>query len=184
MKRNKLLLLLILASMVLLSSCAAYRAPRGWLPEKKNVAQEVYGGWLYLEWTGNPKQEVTQGEFVGVNENTVFVFDHKILTRVPMDRVSYASLKLHDDDRSSFAAWTFFGTLSTITNGWFLVFSLPLWLFAGTAITSYESYSGSFIEKLPKDAWWGTVTRYSRFPQGIPKEVDLSTLQSKVFLSQ
>jgi hypothetical protein len=80
-----------------------------------------------------------------------------------------------------YTVWTLLGSLSTITNGFYLVLTFPLWLISGGIITVNESESGLFKTEYPGEEWWRTVARYSRFPQGIPKEVDLRKLKSKIF---
>jgi hypothetical protein len=184
-KSTTVALLVIVFCALTLSSCATNHAPSGWLPDRKTISQEKYGGWLYLKWRGRlGEEEITQGEFIGIYDTTCFIFDHTILIRVPIDHISLASLKIHEDDRGSLAVWTLLGTLSTISNGFYLLITAPLWIIAGTIITSTESNSGLFTEEYPDIGWWRTVTRYSRFPQGIPKEVDLSKLKSKLVFSE
>jgi hypothetical protein len=174
--------LAIIFCLTLLSSCASYHAPRGWLPDRKKVAQDAYGGWIYLEWKGYlQEEEVTQGEFVGIYDTTAFVLDNTVLIHVPMDRITYASLKINDDDRGLFAIWTLLGATSTITNGFYLAITAPFWIIAGNIITINESESGLFRTEYPGNGWWRTVAKYSRFPQGIPKGVDLRKLISKIF---
>lgn len=184
-KSITVVLLSVVFSAITLSSCATNHAPSGWLPDRKNIAQEAYGGWLYVEWRGRlAEEEVTQGEFIGVYDTTCYIFDHTVLIHVPIERISYASLKIHNDDRGAFFAWTLLGSIATISNGFYLVFTFPAWLIAGSIVTSNEANSGLFVEEYPEAGWWRTVTRYSRFPQGIPKDLDLSKLKSKLFLPQ
>ena len=174
-------ILSILFCALILSSCATNHAPRGWLPDRKDVAKEIYGGWLYVEWKGSlAEEEVTQGEFIGITDEACLLLDHSVLIRIPKDHISYASLKIHTDDRGAFFTWTLLGALGSISNGFYLVFTMTSWIIGGSIITSNEANSGLFVEEFPDTGWWRIVTRYSRFPQGIPKEVDLSKLKSKL----
>ena len=169
----------IFCCVALLSGCASYHAPKGWLPERTYVEQEPYGGWLYVEANRNGMQKMADGEFIGTSDESLLLLNENGLTRVPLDLISYASLKLHDDDRSNFAIWTALGAISTISNGWLLAITAPLWIISGSIITGSETYSGFYEARPPRSIWWRTTTMYSRFPQGIPPGLDVDKLRPK-----
>ncbi len=148
------------------------------------VAKDAFGGWLYLEWRGfRAEEEVTQGEFIGISDTTCLILEHTVVIRVPMDHISYASLRIHSNNYGAFFIWTALGAISSISNGPFLLITMPAWLIGGGIATSNEEKSGSFTKDYPDALWWRKAANYSRFPQGIPKEVELSKLKSKLVSS-
>jgi hypothetical protein len=64
-----------------------------------------------------------------------------------------------------FGVWTLLGTLSSVSNGLFLVFSAPIWLGTGIATsTASSSYNRARFEKPNFTNLW----QFARYPQGLP----------------
>jgi len=57
------------------------------------------------------------------------------------------------------------GALSTLSNGYLLVFTAPLWMIGGT-IAAHSQYHAPIV-KTPNEEW-ERVRPYARFPQGLP----------------
>ena len=166
----------------LLSSCNVYHAPKGWLPEQGDVAREPFGGWLFIKYNDGGVQRTSEGEFIGFNDETLLLLDEVVLIRVPnSDRnITFASLKINDDDRGAYTLWAVAGILGTpFINGWYSIFTWPFWVVGGPIAASAEYYRGAYISEKPDMAYWRSVAPFSRFPQGIPVDLDVRTLKPK-----
>lgn len=79
------------------------------------------------------------------------------------------------------AVWMFTGMLSTITLGFWLLYTIPVWAITGgiaTGSTSREpvvSYPGYPLS---------SFRLYARFPQGLPPGIDPLALKRKPFLPE
>jgi hypothetical protein len=165
----------------LMFGCSPYRAPSGWLPERNNVAKEPYGGWLYVEFKDRGVEKNVRGEYIGIVDTTLLLLNINGIIRIPKDNITYAALKINDDDRGLYVAWTILGILGTpFVNGFYSIFTLPLWIVGGIASSTAEGGSGSFVSYDRNPLWWRSIAPYSRFPQGIPHELDVDLLKPKL----
>ena len=72
------------------------------------------------------------------------------------------------------------GTLSTVSHGFFLVFSAPVWIITSTVI--WNNQTKTAVERYPDDFEWITLDAmrvYARFPQGLPENLDRTKLEQK-----
>jgi hypothetical protein len=174
---------IVLLAAVLLGGCAASYAPDDWLPEADMVQEEQYGAWISLTpVNANPrlktKYVLISGEFIGADSNYVYVLGGSIQA-VPADSITRSVLELADTDRELYPAWGLLGALSTISHGFFLVFSLPTWIITGSIISSNEVSSNRYEEENPPKEYWSRLLKFSRFPQGMPPGLDLNKLKPK-----
>ncbi|MBS1902520.1 MAG: hypothetical protein JSS75_02320 [Bacteroidetes bacterium] len=190
---NKTITLLILASSLLLGSCASYRVPRGWLPKRDQVAADPYGGWIYLRLGQASHEAIVQGEYIGTTDSAAYVLTDYGMVRVPYDRVLSIELRIHDVATGEMATWGGFGTVSTLTHGWWLVFTAPAWVGMWIGTSNAESAAGHFSYYRDADLadqsgnsstriWLQSKSEYARFPQGIPKGIRLDKLEPKHYL--
>jgi len=181
MKRiNARSLLCIGTVATLLGGCGVTRAPDGWLPDPPGLERQAYGGWLHLE-IPNGKEIIEEGgEFIGVRDTVVYLLDAKRgVLMIPMSTITFASVDFHDKETGKFAGWTVAGSLSTVTHGFWLILSFPAWILFGTISTVGVSHLGSEEESNPDQAWWQKVTKFARFPQGLPPSLDVKSLRPK-----
>jgi hypothetical protein len=178
---------IILFAAILFGGCASSYAPDNWLPESDKVQEEAYGGWLSLvPVNANPKMSfkhtLIAGEFIGVDSANVYLLGDT-LKIIPMDSIKRSILEMAQTNKSKYTGWTVLGSVSTISHGWFLVFTLPVWIIAGTSITSEDSYSNRYEADMPPKEYWKNISKFSRFPQGIPAGLDLQILRPKIIVA-
>lgn len=154
--------------MIVLAACACSPDPRHRTLE--NVQRDGRGGWVVLARAGKPALE---GELIALGDDVLDVLDHDQLIRVP--RVEIASLEVWAWPTSPGAVGVYggLGTISTISNGVFLVFTAPAWLVT-TAITAVHESRAS-LYRYPGDSW-NRLAIWARFPQGLPAGVDAHQL--------
>jgi hypothetical protein len=102
--------------------------------------------------------------------------DDKLRWAAP-DALFELRLGVHDNNKGGFIGWTVLGALSTISHGFWLVFSAPAWILIGSVATSHESHRG-ILDCPPRQetahpdvACLDVAGRFARFPQGPPPGV-------------
>ncbi|MFH1050260.1 MAG: hypothetical protein V1779_04935 [bacterium] len=179
---------------LLFLGCATTKAPRGWLESPSDVDFKAWGGWVQLKVLPDKAKSIEDfddnfsnydlnvggGEFISFQDSLVYViFKNKVL-KIPFYRIYRAELEISSDKKGWLALWTVLGTLSTASHGFVLIFTAPAWLLFGTAATVGESNRNRFRQYTPDYDWWVRAKKFSRFPQGLPKDFDLSQLKSKM----
>ena len=170
--RWRAIFLLILA---LLSGCATANAPRGWLPTAVEAQKRAFGGWIFV-WTG-PKGKLSlaaQGELIAVGTDRVYVLASDGMKETLTAEITEARMAFYNSQSSNLAAWSVVGLLSTLSHGALLVISAPVWAVGGSAATlSHDSTSRT---RFPKKQW-EELSKYARFPQGLPPGLELASLK-------
>ncbi len=115
-----------------------------------------------------------EGELIAVQDDTVFVMTPSILFPIARQEIIGARLFTFDAQLQLIGIWTMLGALSTLSHGYFLVLSFPSWILIGTASASAESNAP--IEKYPEKSW-NELRVYARFPQGLPRGIDRTSIQ-------
>jgi hypothetical protein len=177
--RAKIRVVPVLALFYLASCATQPTVPKTWpLLKAKDAAVETYGCWIRLQ-----AQSEIAGELIAVELSKVWVLTEAgIPTAVEMDAVWKAEIVVYKNNSGSLTVWSVLGTLSSASHGWLAIISGPLWFLAGVSATSSESYDGWL--RLPRaettvilKSDWLEVGKFARFPQGLPKDVDLSQLK-------
>ncbi len=104
------------------------------------------------------------GELIAADASALHVLDGGGLQAIavgPIERVTVEVLPGHS---VGITVSTVLGTLSTIGNGYFLVFTAPAWIISGLGSGS-SAASRSSEQTVPTDV---SLPAYARFPQGVP----------------
>jgi len=172
---------------VLLAACVSNPAPSGWLPPAQEVAREAYGGWILVDTAREARRgwyaagdsgsgTDVEGELIAVDPDTVFVMSRTGLVAVPKAAVRRATLVAYDAQWGGLAGWAVLGTLSTVSNGGFLILTAPLWIIVSTSATASRSRA-PMVELGEKGDRWEKLRLYARFPQGMPPGLDRGALR-------
>ena len=184
---------LIFIVALLFSGCAVTRAPWGWHEQNSNINYNAWGGWIYLRVIPDEAKSIDDydnnfqnvdlkaggGEFITFQDSLVYILFENKLIKVPYYRIYRAELEIGKTNKVWFALWTFLGIVSTGSHGLVSVISAPIWLLSGTVSTISESYRNRFVLKHIDYDWWLNAKKFSRFPQGLSADFDLSQLKSK-----
>ncbi len=180
MYRNSIISgVLIFTVLVLPWGCAGSRAPRGWLSIPSKAQSEAYGGWITVYSNSEKNKIIADGELIAVEADSLFVLQGAELVSLAWSDVSKAQLTAYDSKKGGLALWTTLGSLSTASHGLALGLSLPLWIIIGTTTTTSQSHAPNYT--YPQRSWQDLVM-FSRFPQGLPDEIDRSNILPKYFL--
>lgn len=166
------------ALLLLLSGCASTTAPSGWLPSADESQKEAYGAWISVEYSSGSKSlNKAEGEFIAVSQDTVFILSQDELFAIPLDKIKHGTLTTYDSQHGILALWTLGGSLSTASHGVGAIISLPVWILSGTIATTGQSFAP--VKTFPARSW-DELKKYARFPQGLPKGIEVKKLRSKV----
>ena len=181
-KRRRASLLCVLCTSAALLACArsAEHIPHNWLPKAEEAGQEAFGAWVRVEaW--NDEETAMEGELLAVGEDSLYVVDSFESVAIPVTEVGRIILHGYDANASGIAGWAVLGTLGTISHGWYLVLTGPVWIVGGIMASYQASRAGR--QQHTTEQSWPTVAAwmrpYARFPAGMPPELDRNTLVIK-----
>ena len=168
---------LLLFMALILPACATIRAPRDWLETAAVEAQQPFGGWTaiwLIQTTGPPELE---GELLAIAADTAWVLTlgGEMLYLAAND-VLKAQLETFDPGLGMIRLGVAIGSLSTLSHGFFSIFSLPVWLLG--ALLTDRAVGRSAVIDMQK-APWETLRVHARYPQGLPPGVDTDTIDPK-----
>ncbi len=162
MRSHSLLLVLVAMSMC---ACAAMPADHPPLPRVDDLPTSANGSWVALK---SRSGVVRSGELLAVeNDGMIYIQLLPTLnpTAVSPDTLKSAHLVKFNPEASGIAGLAFLGTLTTISNGWYLVFTAPAWILVGTGATTSRSHEPHMVVP-PKEL--NELKPYARFPAGMP----------------
>ena len=155
------------------TACAGNTAPKGWLPKPIEAQAAAYGGWIELTYA-EPDERHTYGELIAVSAESVWVLSGSQGLVIPTAAVKKGKLTAYAAQKDGLTAWMLLGTLSTISNGGFLIFTAPMWLIGGSLAVGGESRAP---ERKSPPLTWVELAPFARFPQGLPEGIALTELQ-------
>ena len=163
------------ASLLLLAlACARNPAPRGTLPTADQLALSPWGGYILVRHRDGAQ---TRGELLAARDGVVHVKTGRGVRAIPEAEIETMRLAAYHTSELPLTAWGLGGTATTISHGWFLIFSLPAWILTTMITAGVESHEALVDfpdEPLPAFA------RFARYPQGMPPPLPPSPLPPSV----
>ncbi len=160
----------LLMLLFFLTGCATTNVPYNWLDNPEQTAAGSYGGWIDIT---TPTSRLS-GELIAINGDTVFIVKDSLMQIMSAD-ITKARLVYYD--ASSLAGQVILGTLSTASNGLFLVFTAPMWLIGGPLAARARTYEP--ILDYPEHSL-PDFRPYARYPVSIPQGMDRSNIRIKM----
>ena len=155
-------------------ACASNTAPKGWLPTPTEAQSTAYGGWIELAY--DQPERRADGELIAVSAESVWVLTGSQGLVIPTAGVKKGKLTAYAAQKGGLSAWTVLGTISTLSNGGFLIFTAPMWMIGGSLAVGGESRAP---ERQHPPLAWVELAPFARFPQGLPQGVELTSLEPK-----
>jgi hypothetical protein len=156
-------------------ACTGNTAPPGFLPAPEMAGRSVRGGWIQLEVRSGPGLLRFHGELLAISPESLWI---RVLPDsgyvIGKAAVSSGKITWYDAPTNRVVGNTALGVLSSITNGWLLIVTAPAWVLTGT-FSRYGDLRAAERD-LPADFDRREVdlSAVARFPQGIPRGMDLS----------
>ncbi|NOX87944.1 MAG: hypothetical protein GXO77_02885 [Calditrichaeota bacterium] len=149
--------------------CAITHAPKGWLPDPSETRTNVYGGWTEIQYSPSAGKTIKMsGELIAIGKDSLFLANTSFHS-IALSDIKSARLTAYNSKAGTMGLLVILGTASTVTNGFFLMFTAPLWLIGGSLAARSRSFDP--ILDYPKKPW-GEFVPFARYPQGLPPDVD------------
>ena len=154
-------------------ACASHTAPEGFLATPDEAQTEARGAWIELHLGSGPQDRVA-GELIAVSEDSAWVLELSgDAIRVAHAGVTDGHLVAYQSQYGRVGSLAMLGTLSTVSNGGFLLLTGPMWIIGGAVAAASQSRAP--IRAIPPQAWT-ELAAFARFPQGIPQDLELDAL--------
>jgi hypothetical protein len=167
-RRWRALSLVILLGLVgaatCMSGCAHNTAPPGWHPPALVALRSTHGGWIRVEGA-----VLTEGELIAVDQTAFHVLSRSGFLSVPRASVRQITLTGYGNRARTLALWSVLGGASTLSHGFYLLFTAPTWTIGGIAASLTEKHASIWHDE-------DVAFRFARFPQGLPPGFDPKTL--------
>jgi len=159
----------LVVALVALVGCAGTNpAPPEWSPTAEEAGKWIHGHWVVVTLTNGKS---VSGELLAVGEagkpgqELVFVgSEDRVYAVRAIDIRGVQIVEYEPRTAGTGTAWVTVGTLSTISHGLAAVLTIPGWLLLGGIPVRIDSRMGV------SDAYVldGRVSKFARFPQGMP----------------
>lgn len=171
------ILLTGLLFLVLLQGCTLqYNTP--YLPAPEKLGESPCGVLIRLDLAGGDMED---GELIAVQHDSIFVLQTS--RKIPCGQVvAYFRQDVQTYTikfvRTPSLGWTIpTFALLTLSHGYFLIFTLPLNIIATSASVAAVTMASTYTEK---EVPFSNLSKFSRFPQGIPSGVPISAIRSNL----
>lgn len=174
---RRLAVLILASASWAAGGCASTSAPRGFLPAPSEAGSDAYGSWIDVTIRGEePSPERIRGELIAMTADSTWILTNAGGRAFPTSALVAGQLTTYDSRARDVGTTTVIGVISTISNGYFLILTAPMWLIGGSLATSYQS-------KIPNQSVAteppASLGRFARFPAGLPPGVVLGDLEPK-----
>jgi len=156
--------------LALCSACFRTTAPDGWLPTPQQAQTDGYGGWIRVEYQAGSELE---GELLSATADTIHMLSDRWIA-VPLSQVKQATLTGYDVRIQRLELWGVLGAVSAFSHGFFVLITGPTWIVASTAGAANASVAPRTMSTSPT-----ALNMYARFPQGLPSDIDRTTIRPK-----
>jgi hypothetical protein len=146
-----------------LGACLTNPDPRK--PSVEMMQKRSFGGWIVVVQRDGGMHA---GELISVDSGVVRVLGPRGMSVVPMPVIASASLYQYEYE-GGLGAWGLLGGLSTISHGFILILSFPIWMISTGVTAGAES---RHIRMEYPDRSWAALGKWARFPQGMPMGMD------------
>ncbi len=167
--KTKIIIIAFFLGCILLSSCANLK----YLPNPDEIDTNEYGS--YIDVTKNKGSDV-KGELIAIDSLNVVVLTNtkysKEAVRIPMKEVYGFSIRYAQTTHYGWSIPIF--TLFTATHGVFILLTGPVNLISTILVTTSGENAYKFKDS---DLNFNDFKMYARFPQGIPPNIDISTIK-------
>ena len=169
---------LALLGIVVLPTAACYRstAPERWLTAAAVAQREPYGGWIHVQYDGGPSGGLSalDGELIAAESDSLFILTTNGLQSVPNESLRSGEIVSYVVPRGDLGRWTGVLVATTLTHGYVLLLTAPVWTAVGIGSTAAATHAPRVQSVTP-----AVLRTYARFPQGLPPHLDRGALRPK-----
>lgn len=159
-------MLMTAAAVALVSGCATVNpAPPPWRRTPAAAQRSPLGSWTNVTLRNGAQ---ISGEIIAADAEAVYLGAPPLLLTVPGRCVRSMQVAFVDAQIDGPAAWGVAGAISTLTHGFFLFLSAPVWLTATVVSTTVASGAGYRTLHFEHGGPIASAGTWARFPQGLP----------------
>lgn len=136
------------------------------MPTAENSARDVHGAWVELRREDRFGAVIADGELLAVSPDSLFVQTRSRFLAVAVSDVAGIWAARYQSGATLVTAWSLFGALSTVTHGYGMAISLPVWILTGAVSYSVQEHEGTLYVEASEVS---EFRKYARFPQGLPE---------------
>jgi hypothetical protein len=163
--KTKLFILVLVAVFNINCSTPTY------LPSSKEIGVHQFGSYIKIKHKNN---SYTSGELIAIERNKIIVLKQIEQTCVTVPISDVDKFKLNYAKPKNYE-WTIpFGVLLPFIHGSFSYVTLPIHLLGTISVTAAGKNAFKYSEK---NMTYDQLRMFARFPQGIPRDVDLSSIK-------
>lgn len=177
--------ILILAGFILfLSGCYVSKIPVSYRHSPRSLKTEITGHWTEVKLNSkdiSDHDKTLSGELIAIQSDTLYLLTSTGLKAIHTSNIDNAILYIFMNQSGIFGVSTgllyvpdIIAALSYAERG-FLALGVP-WVITGTIVTVIEASDKSNLLNYPYYAQLQELNKFSRFPQGMPPEIDKSRL--------
>ena len=161
---------LLIAAALVASVAGCLRNPDPAPRRMSEVLIDTHGGYAVVVVRGAAERS---GELIAIDDHDVWILERANLLHVPLAQVSKLDVHPYAVSTGAITGWGVLGTLSTVTHGYFLILSAPVWIISSVAIGA--GHSRTAVVRYPGDSWQ-QAAEWARFPQGMPPGMSATEL--------
>lgn len=163
-----------LSFILLLASCKT----ADYLTKPKDFKEQVNG--LYFECKVDGEFEII-GEIIEVDSTDIKILalnsEEGIMT-ISKDRIEKGDIlvALTSDNPKKIKTWSSLINIAPLGHGYFGVVSIPINLIS-TIPMNNSAAKGAYRVNYPNNVFWKDISKFARFPQGIPDGIDPKSIK-------
>jgi hypothetical protein len=153
-------------------ACAHNNAPEGFLVKPDSAGSSLRGGWVELDFSEVGANKLS-GELLAVSAESLWV-QPSVGAGMVVPRAAIAPssrLTKYKATTGAMAAGTVAGVISTISNGFVLIISAPIWIITGTAGAASDTRAAQANPQAGAGSD-DALRAFSRYPLGMPRGAD------------
>ena len=178
-------ILLVLICIAIDCGCQPKMVPAGYLRPPKQLTKSITGGWVevsVIPETSNDTITMLSGELLAVKSGTLHMLTSRTeLISLNTNRIS--SMKLYLFPNPNLSLLGFLGVIPNITGailqpdyaGGFLLAGIPLFV-TSLVIAIADFQDGNSSLRYPEKNSMSEFSKYARFPQGLPPDLQKEKL--------
>jgi hypothetical protein len=143
-------------------ACAHNPAPAGMLPAAEDLEVSPYGSYILVRQKNGAE---IGGELLVVLEGEVRVRGDRGVRAIPERDIESMRLAVYQTGQGVMGIWGLVGTLSTLSHGFVLILSAPVWII-GTSVSAAVESRAALVDY--PDQPLRAFARFARYPQGLP----------------
>jgi len=179
------MILLLFFCLTVMPGCQKPMIPASYMQKPVDATMSIKGSWIVLNTHNDTlplAEKSISGELMAIQSDTVYLLTDSTLMAVNRNMISSAVLYLFNPQSATapviaglFSMPSVFGAIIK-DDGAFLLLGVPL-LITGAVMSATES--GRNVMKYPDKFQLNDLTKFARFPQGLPSGLDPEKLHLK-----